>query len=307
MKRRTILLATGAGIGGVAIGGVIGRTGPSVSAEIRSLEVSTEPLYPTHGYHFDTTQFLDDPDDVAGKVPIAFDALDGDLQSVVRQIVLDDRPVGFDDPPPGLIDTVEQYVVGCPEWCDEDDVFVELAYATFDADAEPALAVYADVTADRTGIHLTMANTSDRTQRVYSAAGAPFGIVAAVGTSETDHWFPLWSDCYEEDDDIRLEDGRIESESVLDTVDVPSSETITRTYELSTRIATDFIPGDYVLSPHSDARSYLFGEERDVPFAVTYVPRGSQSTGGLSETRDLAQRHLDFRVTFDLVDPGDSG
>lgn len=297
MKRRTLLLATGAGIGagGVALGEAIFGTGSGVSAEIRSLDVTTETLYPSHDYHFDTTP-LDDPDEASGKAPIAFDALDTDLQSTVRQIITDDRPVGFDDPPPELLDTVNQHVVRCPHLCNGGHDYVELTYAETSESPEPALALYADVTGDRTGIHLTMVNTSDQPQTVYSSAGPPFGTVKATGTGETDHSFPLWSDFYEEYGSIRIRDGQIVHGDFMDSMIVSSSDAITRTYELSTRVADEFRPGEYVISPNADGSEYMFGEETDIPFIVTYVPADS-------ETNDLKHEYVDFRVSFDLVEP----
>lgn len=287
MKRRTLLAVAGAG----AISGCLGPLSPQSSEygtepvpyEITNLTVSTEKLYPTHEYHFDVKRRVDDPVGET-KSPVEFSKLKSELQEAIRRIVDPTQPVpaGFDDPPAGLIDTIDQHLIGCPMCSVE---YVELASFDTDPGADPLADVTAMVVGEQTGIHLTLENPNDDPIEVRSGPGPPFSLLLAVGIDGTDHQFQLWSDIYEKAGSITVEEDYVWRADPATYLDIEGGTDVTRTYELAAELTDEFVPGTYILSQRESAADPVYG----APFPIKYT------------SPTLPEREvINARVEFDL-------
>jgi hypothetical protein len=208
MKRRTLLAIAGAG----AVSGCLVNTSfqsteigeKSVAKEISNLAVSTEKLYPSHEHHFDVDRRVYD---LTGetKEPLEFSDLGPELREAVRRITDPTEPIpaGVDDPPDGFIDTIDRHLIGCPMCSAE---YVELVSIDTDPTADPIADVTATVGGEQTEIQLALENPNVDRIEVRGGPGPPFSILRAVGVDGTDHQFQLWSEIYEEDGHITVED-----------------------------------------------------------------------------------------------------
>lgn len=288
MRRRTFLAIAGTG----AVSGCLANHVPEfIGHEFRNLDVSVEKLFPTHRYYFYFSPTNADPEE-SGKDPIAYVDLDPEIKAVIRDI-RDPGPVGFDDPPPELIDTADEHLITCGDWCSGSADYAELTYLERDPATPPLAELTAAVTDDGTGIDVTLTNTDDESFVVFSGAGPPFGALKAVGIDGTDHVIELWSDSFEQSA-VEIRDRSLHYTDVGVTTEFAPGESVTRTFELTRRLTDEFVEGRYVLSPRYDASESVPGEETAIPFAVSYYRPDSH------REREV----VDFRVTVELVDAG---
>lgn len=290
MRRRAFLVAAGAG----AVSGCAGlglRVVP-VPREIDALTVSTDKIYPTHTYHFVAKRCTSETTDARDEKPrITYTDIDAALQPIVHRLVTLDRDVAFDDPPDGLLDLADEYVIDCAGLCSR-YAYAEIGYVRTDPTAPPVAEVTAVAfnKAWTSGVELSLRNTLDHPLAVMSGVAPPFGVLHAVGTDGTDNQFTLWSDAYAEDEQISVRGGKVLYPDGGGRFEVAAGSTVTRTYSLTYQLADRFVRGGYVLSERSDGTAFVFGERTGIPFVVSY------SSPGLS-----TMEYIDFRIEFELI------
>lgn len=285
MRRREFLAVAGAGV----ISGCLAQYVPgSIDHEFRNLDVSIEKISPAYRYYFYLTRTDEDPE-AAGKEPIPYVDLDSEVKKAIRQI-RDPGPVGFDDPPPKLIESADEHLITCGEWCSGSYEYAKLYYLEREPSAPPLAELTAAVTEDGTGIDVTLTNADEDPIVVFSGAGPPFGALKAVGIDGTDHAIELWSDSFEQSA-VEIRDRGLHYTDEGVTTEFAPGESVTRTFELTRRLTDEFVEGRYVLSPRYDASDYVLGEQTDIPFAVEYYPPDNH------QKKEI----VDFRITIDLV------
>lgn len=285
MRRREFIAIAGAS----AFGGCQARFGPtSIDLEFQNLNVSMEKIFPEHRYNFYLTGTDEDPEST-GRSPISYADLDPEARRIIWQI-REPEPAGFDDPPKAILKIADEHLIRCGDWCPVSAEFVMVEYIEPDLSAPPLGEFGATVTEKETAIDVTLTNKDDEPFEVFSGAGPPFGALKAVGIEGTDHVIELWSPSFS-DSDVTIRDGRLHYPDVGVMTEFVPGASITRTYQLSRRLTDEFVKGTYVLSPRSDASSFVFGEKTEIPFPVEHY----------NPDNHRLKEIVDFRVTVDLV------
>lgn len=273
MKRRTFLAVAGAG----AVGGCLRPSSSQsqdygtepVPYEITDLSVSVERVFPTHEHHFDVERRIHDLEGET-KDPIKFADLDPELREAIRRI--DDRsgnvPVGFDDPPAGFKELVEQHLLASSPLSGD---YVELAYYDTDPDADPIADADATVTDDHPELQLTFRNPGDVPIEVESGGPPPFAVLHAIGVGDGDDHFWLWNDAYEAAG-VSVSNGYLFASDGEYHMKVEPGETVSRRYYAAAELTDEFVEGTYILSQDGDVENSLYGAPLPVEYYSPALP-----------------------------------
>lgn len=274
MQRRALLSAL-ASTGALAAAGCLSaptaRTrppipepDPSAPLAVTEFAVETTKTAPTHewfvriegvystdavGRHFEDPTVVD-----------ATDVDDPEVREAVKRVLREGK-VHTDTIPDGLREFVER--VDLVTWDANTPPTATATHwtlAVYDAhpDRDPVLDFDARVTDsgvsadDPAAIELSVTNTGERTQSIFSGPVAPLGILHAERASEADRETPtrflLWTD-YRENEDVSVGDDGLFVNQIGVFTPIDPGETTTRTYRIdpSEPLTDDLAAGEWVV------------------------------------------------------------